>query len=212
VALLNGTDSSCRDEYISLTAHLDHLGKQGDVIFQGANDDASGCAVVLEIAEALAAYPCRRSVIFILFTAEEVGHYGSLHFLTHPPVPLDQILLNINLEQIGAKTRMIDGVWAIGPPVFKPSFLSLHKYNLGIELRWDDVESQIHTIQGSDTWSFYLKSVPAVLLGSGGFPEHHTPEDNLDVIDFEHLFKAAKLVHNFIKVIVDISPLAYISY
>jgi len=66
------------------------------------------------VAEAVAQNPLKRSVMFVLFTAEEIGHFGSLHFVAHPPVPHEQIILNINLEQVGAKSRMIDGVGVYG--------------------------------------------------------------------------------------------------
>lgn len=201
IGVIPGTDPELSREYITLGAHLDHLGKEGDVIYSGANDNASGCALVLGIAGAVAQYPPKRSVIFVLFTAEEIGHSGSLHFVAHPPVPHEQVVLNINLEQIGAKSRMVDGVGANGPASQEEILREVHIKNEGISLQFDDIEATVPVISGSDTLSFYQKGLPAVILGSGGFPEHHTPNDNLDLIDYEHLHRAALFVLDYIKVL-----------
>jgi len=198
IAVLPGTEPELEDEYITVAAHLDHLGKNAFIIYRGANDDASGCVLILEVAQALAQNPNRRPVMFTLFTAEEAGHYGSLHFLEHPPVPLEQIALNINIEQIGSKHRNVKGIWGIGPPSQRELLFSAHKKVEDIELSFDGIDSQVRVIQGSDTWSFYLKKVPAILLGSGGFPEHHSPGDTIDLIDFDHLYKATLLVYEYI--------------
>lgn len=198
IAVLPGTDPKLDSEYITVAAHLDHLGKNAAVIYRGANDDASGCVLLLEAAQALAQNPTRRPVMFILFTAEEAGHYGSLHFLEHPPVPLWQIALNINIEQIGSKHRNVKGIWAIGPPSEIESLYSAHQRVEGIDLNFDNIDSQVRVIQGSDTRSFYLKEVPAILVGSGGFPEHHSAGDTIDLIDFDHLYKATLLVYEYI--------------
>ncbi|UCC39767.1 MAG: M20/M25/M40 family metallo-hydrolase [Candidatus Aminicenantes bacterium] len=198
IALLPGTDPKLDNEYIAVAAHLDHLGKNGFIIYRGANDDASGCSLILEVAQALAQNPAKRPVMFILFTAEEAGHYGSLHFLEYPPVPLEQIALNINIEQIGSKHRNVKGIWAIGPPSQRDLLYSAHQKVKSIDLNFDNIDSQLRVIQGSDTWSFYLQKVPAIILGSGGFPEHHTPGDTIDLIDFDHLYKATLLVYEYI--------------
>lgn len=168
-------------------------------MFLGANDNASSCAVILGLAEAVAQNPLKRSVMFILFTAEEIGHFGSLHFVAHPPVLHEQIELNINLEQIGAKSRMIDGVGANGPASQEEILRRVQKKNEGIFLQFDDIEDTVSVISGIDTLSFYQKGLPAILLGSGGFPEHHTPNDNLDLIDYEHLHRAAVFVLDYVK-------------
>jgi hypothetical protein len=199
IGVVPGNDPELSREYITLGAHLDHLGKKGDLIFNGANDNASSCAVILGLAEAVAQNPLKRSVVFILFTAEEIGHFGSLHFVSHPLIPHEQIILNINLEQLGAKSRMIDGVGANGPADQEEILRRMQKNNEGIFLQFDDIEDTVSVISGSDTLSFYQKGLPAILLGSGGFPEHHTPNDNLSLIDYEHLHRAALFVLDYVK-------------
>lgn len=199
IAVIPGTDPELGRECITLGAHLDHLGKEGDVIYNGANDNAASCALILEVARVVAQSPLKRSVIFVLFTAEEIGHCGSLHFVAHPPVPHEQIILNINLEQIGAKSRMVDGVGANGPASQEEILREVQRRNDAIHLQFEDIEATVPVISGSDTLSFYQKGLPAILLGSGGFPEHHTPSDNLDLIDYEHLHRAALFIREYVQ-------------
>ena len=96
IAMLPGSDPKLKDEVILLTAHLDHLGMlktpvNGDAIFNGADDDASGTTAVLNLARALAAgKPPKRTVVFALFGSEEAGGYGARGFLAHPPGAADQ--------------------------------------------------------------------------------------------------------------------------
>lgn len=199
IGVIPGTDPELSDECLTVGAHLDHLGRDGDVIYYGANDNASSCALILEVVKVLAKNPLKRPVVFILFTAEELGHFGSLHYVAHPAVLHDQVFLNINLEQIGARTRSFDGIWAIGPASEEATFLSIKEKVKGIELSFDDIKSQVPVISGSDTLSFYKKKLPAIILGSGGFPEHHQPSDNIDLIDFDHLCRATLFVKAYIE-------------
>ena len=110
VALLRGRDPALRDEYVVIGAHFDHLGRStmfaldpeaGDAIRNGADDNASGTAAVLDLARLLAANPPRRSVIFVNFSAEELGVLGSSWFVNHPPVPLERIVAMLNFDMVG---------------------------------------------------------------------------------------------------------------
>ncbi|MCC7198257.1 MAG: M20/M25/M40 family metallo-hydrolase [Gammaproteobacteria bacterium] len=104
VGLLRGSDESLRDEYVVLTAHLDHIGRgaavNGDTIYNGAFDNATGIAVLLEAARTLAQSPVkpRRSVLFVAVTAEEKGLLGSDYFARNPTVPLASIVANVNMD------------------------------------------------------------------------------------------------------------------
>ncbi|PYS87222.1 MAG: aminopeptidase, partial [Acidobacteria bacterium] len=106
VGILRGSDPKLAKETILLSAHLDHLGVgravNGDSIYNGADDDASGCTAVLELAESLAAGPRpKRTVIFALFGSEEIGGYGAKYFQEHPPVPVESFVANLEFEMIG---------------------------------------------------------------------------------------------------------------
>ncbi|MEA2260546.1 MAG: hypothetical protein QOJ51_3371, partial [Acidobacteriaceae bacterium] len=119
VGILRGSDAS--KGAILLTAHLDHLGvgpeKNGDRIYNGADDDASGTTAVIELARVFAgrARPAR-TMLFVLFGSEEIGGYGNKYFLDHPPVSLDQIVANLEFEMIGRRDPALprDGLWLTG--------------------------------------------------------------------------------------------------
>jgi len=106
-AILRGSDAALQDTYLVLTAHYDHLGirpnGEGDRIYNGANDDASGTASLIEIARALASLPekPKRSIVFIALFGEELGEIGSLYYVRHPLFPLAKTIADINLEQLG---------------------------------------------------------------------------------------------------------------
>ena len=104
VGLLRGSDPKLKDTYILVTAHYDHLGKregEGDQIWNGANDDASGTSGVIEVARALKSLNLKRSVAFVCFWGEESGLLGSRAYVQKPSFPLKQTIANVNLEQIG---------------------------------------------------------------------------------------------------------------
>jgi len=200
IARLPGSDPRLRDEYITLGAHLDHIGKNGlGRQYPGANDDASGCAAVLESARVLAARPPRRTILFVLFTAEEFGHIGSQHFVKNPPVALDRIMMNVNLEQIGSYHRDYPGIFAFGPPSQRSTFESAGRDVFGTWVLLEDIQDHLPAVRESDIWSFLQAKQPAVILSSGGFPEHHTLEDIDGLIDFDHLTRATTVIINYVR-------------
>ncbi len=106
IGVLRGSDAKLKDQVLLLTAHLDHLGVgkpvNGDSIYNGADDDASGCVAVLQLARALAkGERPKRTVLFVFFGSEETGGQGNQYFLRHPPLPLDHIVANLEFEMIG---------------------------------------------------------------------------------------------------------------
>jgi hypothetical protein len=110
VAMLPGTDAALRGEFIVIGAHYDHLGRSPldamdpeakDAIRHGADDNASGTAAVLELARRFHAHPARRPILFVNFSAEELGDLGSEYFVEHSPVPLDSIDAMLNFDMVG---------------------------------------------------------------------------------------------------------------
>jgi hypothetical protein len=200
IARLSGSDPRFRNEYITLGAHLDHLGKSWwGKPYPGANDDASGCAAVLEAARILAEKPPKRTVIFVLFTAEEFGHIGSQYFVRNPPVPLDRVLMNVNVEQIGSRHRDYPGIFAFGPLSQRSTFEAAGKGISGIPVVLEDIQNQLAAVRESDTWSFLNAGEPAVILSSGGFPEHHRFKDSNSLIDFAHLTLASRVIIAYVR-------------
>ena len=122
VGVLEGSDPAIRDSVILVDAHYDHLGVghpvNGDSIYNGADDDASGAVTVLEVARALAAGPRpRRTVVFLLTTGEEVGLLGTNWYQMHPVVPLDRTVANLEIEMTGRPDSIVGGrghAWLTG--------------------------------------------------------------------------------------------------
>ncbi|WP_339711110.1 M20/M25/M40 family metallo-hydrolase [uncultured Kriegella sp.] len=191
VAVLPGNDPKLKDEYVVLGAHYDHLGLGGpssksdkkNAIHYGADDNASGTAALLEIAEKLASKKnvLKRSVLLVAFGAEEQGLLGSKNFVEDPPVPLSQIKLMINMDMVG---RLNDAkqVYMGGAGTF-PNGVELMK-NLGNQ---NGLNPVVHagSVGGSDHVSFYKKGISVLGIHTGGHPQYHTPEDTIDLINLE---------------------------
>ena len=136
--------------------------------------------------------------MFVFYCGEELNLLGSRYFMEHPPIAVKDIRLNINLEQIGGKHRSFHGIWAIGDPQFQGSFFASGSMFAGADLKYSPTDSLRDVLSNTDSYSFMKKNVPSLLLGSGGFDEHHTPEDKIDLIDFAHLQKASRLLVSLI--------------
>ena len=198
IATVPGIDTSLNHEYITIGAHLDHLGKFVNDVFNGANDDASGCVVILEAAKELAQHPAKRSVMFILYTGEELNSYGSQHFLKHPTIPTDSILFNVNLEQLGSMNRTVKGLWLIGDSLFIPYFYNSVDFICRKELIFDNTEEYRKALRSTDCRSYFDADIPTMMLSSGGFEEYHTRYDDIELIDFEHMRFATEFLYSFI--------------
>jgi Zn-dependent M28 family amino/carboxypeptidase len=192
VGILKGTDSG--KEAILLTAHLDHLGigptKNGDRIYNGADDDASGTTAVIELARVFAAAPRgARTLIFVLFGSEELGGYGNRYFLAHPPVPLDRIIANLEFEMIGRRDPALprDGLWLTG---YERSDLGPELVRHGAGLMADP-HPQEKFFTRSDNYSLAKRGIVAHTVSSYGLHvDYHQPGDELSRIDFPHMARA----------------------
>ena len=198
IAKIPGTDKKLKDQTIISGAHLDHLGRLGAHIYNGANDDGSGCVALMAAARSVARHPVKRPTMFVFYCGEELNLLGSRYFMEHPPVPVKNILMNINLEQVGSKHRSFKGIWAVTTPGFEQDFYRSGKGLPVPYLKYSPADSLLNEISNTDTYNFMNKNVPSVLLSSGGFDEHHTPLDKIALIDFEHLRKVALLLDGFI--------------
>ena len=171
-AVLRGSDPRLRDEYVVLSAHLDHVGvdpsgKEGDRIYNGAYDNASGIAVMLEVAKAFTRLPApRRSVLFLAVTGEEEGLNGSEYFANNPTVPIDRVVANTNLDMFLMLYPLRDVV------AFGAEHSTLDRVvreaagRLGIEVSPDPFPEQVLFIR-SDHYSFVQQGVPAIFLTVG---------------------------------------------
>jgi len=189
VGLLRGSDPELRSEYIVIGAHYDHLGRgtfgslARDAVGQvhpGADDNASGVAALLLLAEYLAAQDrpaTGRSLLFVAFGAEELGMHGSKHFLEDSPVPRSKIVAMINLDMIGragADRLRIEGVASgLGLRGLVRSACD----DCGREVRIRDRASS-----RSDHWNFLQAGIPALFINSGIHEQYHRPTDVLELI------------------------------
>ena len=183
IGLLPATHESV--EYVVVGAHYDHLGWQvtrrtrKPELHNGADDNASGTAGMLEIACLMSAQPEReRNVLFIAFGAEEMGLLGSQHFVQHPLVPLNRIELMVNLDMIG---RLYGGevnfYYEKSAPEFRRIMRRAAK-RLGVETKFSDTFKS-----RSDQAPFAREGIPTIFAHSGVHDDYHTPEDDWELID-----------------------------
>ena len=172
VGRLAGSDRALADEHVVVTAHLDHVGKGapigGDAIYNGALDNASGTAVMLETARLLAALPQRprRSVLVVAVTAEESGLQGSDYFIHHPPVPRDAIVANINIDMPVALAPLAD-VTAFGAENSTlGAVVGRAAAAEGVILSPDAKPEEVIFVR-SDQYSFVRAGIPALYIDEG---------------------------------------------
>jgi peptidase M28-like protein len=202
VGILEGSDSLLRREYIVISAHMDHVGigapVNGDSIYNGADDDASGTAGVLELAEALSRPGARpkRSVVFLTVSGEEHGLWGSSWFSEHPPVAIAQMVADLNIDMIGRNWK--DTIVVIGKE-HSDLGATLDRVNrahpeLGMKAI-DDIWPEENFYFRSDHYNFARKGVPILFFFNGTHPDYHGPKDEPDRIDAEKEARIVRLVY-----------------
>lgn len=192
VAILPGT--TLANEVVLLTAHLDHLGigpaVNGDNIYNGADDDASGTTAVLTLAHIFATgRQPRRTIVFALFGSEELGGFGNAGFLKHPPFPLANIVANLEFEMIGRPDAAVPNgtLWLTG---FDRSDLGPELAKHGAHLIGDPHPRE-KFFQRSDNYALALQGIVAQTVSSFGLhKDYHQPSDELRTIDFGHMTDA----------------------
>jgi Zn-dependent M28 family amino/carboxypeptidase len=198
IAVLRG--STLANEVVLLTAHLDHLGigpaVNGDSIYNGADDDASGTTALLTLAHILAtgSRP-RRTIVFALFGSEEIGGYGNRAFLQNPPVPLSSIVANLEFEMIGRPDPALPPgtLWLTG---FDRSSLGPELARHGAHLVNDPHPKELF-FQRSDNYALAQQGIIAHTVSSFGLhKDYHHPSDELSTIDFTHMTNAISSMIN----------------
>jgi hypothetical protein len=196
------------DEVIILSAHYDHIGSRPpvegkDTIFNGADDDASGTAAVMELARALSrGAKLRRTVYFVLFGAEEFGGVGSDYFDEHPPVPLEKVVANLEFEMLGRPDPKVapGTLWLTG---FDKSDLGKVLEKHGAALVADPHPEQ-NFFQRSDNYQLALKGVVAHTVSSFGLhAQYHHPDDDVAHIDWQHLERSVESMVSPVKWLAD---------
>ncbi|MCH2181864.1 MAG: M20/M25/M40 family metallo-hydrolase [Mariniblastus sp.] len=205
VGLLEGSDPKLKDEYVVIGAHLDHLGTRGGSIYPGADDNGSGSTAVLSIARALSLNPVKpkRSILFIWFTAEEVGLIGSKYYTDHPILPVDKMTCMFNIDMVGrnedqgAGDADADNEGHIHLVGSQRGDTELHNLilaaNRHVGFQFElDMESVWNR---SDQVNFFEQGVPVAFLFGGFHPDYHQPSDTADKINYPKIAAAAKLFY-----------------
>lgn len=203
VAVLEGSDPKLKEEVILLTAHYDHVGVRaggdGDRILNGANDNASGTATVLALAEAFAHHSARprRTLVFMLYFGEEKGLVGSRYYARNPLFPLQRTVANLNFEQMG---RTDDNAGSRAGKLTASGFdyttlgdlLTLAGRDTGVEARKDGSNSDSF-FSRSDNQALADLGVPAITVSvAWTFPDYHRPGDEWEKLDYANMESAVR--------------------
>lgn len=201
VALLPGSDPQLRGEYVILSAHFDHVGigrpVNGDSIYNGADDNASGTAALVEVAKAFAslAEPPRRSILFLHVSGEEHGLLGSRWYSDNPTVPIGQIIANINVDMISRNAP--DSIVVIGKNYSTLGSVvdaaGARQPELGLTVS-DDLWPQERFFYRSDHFNFARLEIPSLFFFSGVHEDYHRPSDTVDRIDPDKAARVARLI------------------
>ncbi|TNE79064.1 MAG: M20/M25/M40 family metallo-hydrolase [Bacteroidetes bacterium] len=183
-----------KDSFLVITAHYDHLGRMGnETVFPGANDNASGTLMMLELARYYAKNPLPYTVVFLAFTGEEAGLVGSKYFVENSPVDLKQIrfLMNLDLEGTGE-----DGATIVNATLFEKEYELLKSLNQSDSLL--KVIQRRGEAANSDHYWFTKAGVPSFFMYQmGSYAHYHDPGDNWDILPLSHFDPTMRLVQQF---------------
>ncbi|MBN1791824.1 MAG: M20/M25/M40 family metallo-hydrolase [Bacteroidales bacterium] len=205
-AVIEGSDPSLKEEYVVVGAHYDHLGMGGPgsssrrqdtiAVHNGADDNASGVAALLEIAGKLKQdqSSLRRSVLVVAFGAEEMGLLGSKHFVDLPPVPLNRMSAMVNLDMVG-RLDTLKGIQigGTGTSAEADSLIKISNHPGGFRLSLNREGSG-----PSDHSSFYGKNIPVFFITTGAHTDYHTPDDDIGHINFQGLKQVTDFTYRLI--------------
>ncbi len=208
VGIARGSDPALKNTYVAFGAHYDHIGIQhgvsGDSIANGADDDGSGSVTQLAMARAWLAGPRpKRSALFIWHVGEEKGLFGSEVFTTHPTVPIDSIVAQLNADMIGRNNP--DSLYIVGPGaapngqstvlgavVDSVNAASPHPFVFDRE--WDTTTHPERIYYRSDHYNYARKGVPIVFFTTGLHPQYHKVSDEPSLIDYDKMAHVGDLI------------------
>jgi hypothetical protein len=208
VAIIEGSEKP--EEYIVISAHLDHVGVNNGQIHNGADDDGSGTVALLEIAEAFKqakkdGYGPRRSIVFLHVTGEEKGLLGSRYYTDNPIFPLANTVSNLNIDMIGRiDPKRTEGdrnyVYLIGSDRLSTELHNLSeevnkKYtNIELDYTYNDENDRNRYYYRSDHYNFAKNDIPVIFYFNGTHADYHRPTDTPDKINYDLLANRTKLV------------------
>lgn len=210
LGFIEGSDR--KEEVIIVSAHYDHIGQRNGEIYYGADDNASGTATVLEIAEALATAkklgkPPRKSILCLLMTGEEKGLLGSAYYVNHPVFPLSKTVADVNIDMVGRRDKVYQTssepyVYVIGSDRISQDLHELNesvnqKYSqLTLDYKYNDEADPNRFYYRSDHYNFAKEGVPSIFFFNGVHSDYHRLTDTPDKIDFPLLkIRAQHIFH-----------------
>jgi hypothetical protein len=209
---IEGSDPVLKNEFIVFSCHYDHLGASGSKVFSGADDNASGCAALLSIAEAFQSLKKKplRSVLFLWVSGEEIGLFGSKSYVDHPLFPLEKTIADINIDMIGrvkgaadstSKTPVTgpDTVYIVADNQSKELISIADKVSKKNMLTFDySLSGRNHPLQlfsRSDHYNFVQKDIPILSVTTGIPADYHTPGDVVEKIDFKKMERITRTIY-----------------
>ena len=195
VASVEGLDPE--NDVVVLTAHYDHLGTVDGQIYNGADDNASGVAALLEIGRQLRAAPLRHPVLLVFFDAEEGGLVGSHAFVSDPSIPVERMALNVNLDMVSRTNGLLWAGGAYHTPSLRPILEEVAK-NAPLDLRLGHdrpgaPEGDDWT-ESSDHAAFHAVGIPWVYFGVEDHVDYHEPTDDFERVDPEEFTEAVETI------------------
>ncbi|AUP77953.1 M28 family peptidase [Flavivirga eckloniae] len=208
LAYVEGTEKP--EEVIIISAHLDHLGiSDNGEINRGADDDGSGTVAIMEMAQAFnlakkEGHGPKRSILFLHFTAEEIGKQGSAFYTQHPIFPLENTVTNLNIDMIGRVDDLHknnkDYIYLIGSDRLSKELHYLSEkvnnsyFNMNMDYRYN-IEGESHQYYSrSDHYNFAINGIPVIFYFNGEHADYHRSTDTPDKIDYELLQRRTKLI------------------
>ncbi len=209
---IEGSDPVLKNEFVIFSGHYDHIGEQGGMINNGADDDASGCAALLAIAGAFQSLDQKplRSVLFLWVSGEEVGLFGSKSYVNHPLFPLENTIVDLNMDMIGRVKSLADST--SDTPMSGPETVFVITDNQSKELRSiaDEADRKstlnfdyslsgkdhpLQLFQRSDHFNFVRNDIPVLFFTTGLHSDYHTPGDVIEKIDFKKMELITKTMY-----------------
>ena len=209
VGFIEGEDPILKNEIVVISAHYDHLGKRGDDVFNGADDNGSGTTTALEIAEAFtmakkAKVGPRRSVVVMLVTGEEKGLLGSKYYVEYPLFDLKNTVVDINVDMVGrVDDKHKDNpnyIYVIGADRLSTELHEINEaanknfMNLELDYTYNEESDPNRYYYRSDHYNFAEKGIPAIFYFNGTHADYHMISDTVEKINFEKMAKIGKLV------------------
>jgi|WetSurMetagenome_2_1015567.scaffolds.fasta_scaffold02179_2 hypothetical protein len=201
---IEGSDSVLKNEIVIFSAHYDHIGSSGSKVNTGADDDASGCAALLSVAEAFQSLEKKplRSILFLWFSGEEIGLFGSKSYVNFPLFPLDKTITDLNLDMIGRVRELADS--SDENPMTGPYSVFVitdnqskelvgiadeidRKNTINFDYSLSGRDNPLQLFSRSDHYNFVGKDIPVICFTTGIHSDYHTPGDVVGKIDFKKM-------------------------